>query len=349
MIIQCTNCKAKFRISDSKLKGDSIKARCAKCEQIFVAKVGENAFKDIQVKIRKPGLDPSIFDEKTPPPEDFQESKDFPLFDTAELSVGDITSTSIPSSDSPSERKKEAMPVLPLVEESSQEKAPEEFPDTNTANLPRSSLEEPLEGEVPPSIQMKEISSTRALAKIELKKIQTIKGVTRSRGDYTPKKWFSLVYPLIIALSLSGGLLLTGLNFPFKNLSLLEAKVPKSIKKGLTLIELDSDYVPTAAGFSVFVINGKLYNNSSLPRAKIIVEGQLYSDGNIFLSKEKFSCCTNFSKLSVHEISSMDSLLLMYKKDQVEELKPFTSLPFTLVFKKPEEPVKSFIINILDE
>ncbi|HEY6837119.1 MAG TPA: zinc-ribbon domain-containing protein, partial [Geobacteraceae bacterium] len=36
MIVQCDECKAKFKLDDSKVKAGGVKVRCSKCKHIFV-------------------------------------------------------------------------------------------------------------------------------------------------------------------------------------------------------------------------------------------------------------------------------------------------------------------------
>ena len=326
MVIQCTNCKAKFRVPDSKIKKDQTKVRCAKCEQIFVAKIGENVFSE---EARKPKASERV---PEPPPNDLPEA---PIFKESELSFSQESS------------------IKDLIQEelkgSGDEKSSraDEFPDPDTANLPKEQLEE-----------MKESGDDSAMGssmevpigRIELKKMPAGGRQQARRGkEYNFKKSVYSLYPLVLCLAFIAGLFMVGLTFPFKDTVLLGSSVPGSIKPGLTITKIQSETVSTVSGDTFFVIRGDIFNNSNKPKAKINLQGELYSTNNLFIVKEQFPCCLGFSKETLHEISNLDSFILMYKKDQIEELKPYQRLPFTLVFKKPDEFVKSFRVNILNE
>jgi len=346
MIIQCTSCKARFKIPDGKMQKEEMKARCAKCGQIFSAKAGVNAFTESQ----EPALESVTVEvadrleavAEPPVKKEVNDIFDEPaLFDAGELSIDTVEPPASP------EPPKPKPPEIQPGEGETEIKATKDngFPESDTERIGKDIAlaldgkptfgdvkKEPAKSEVKPQMVPEKAAKTKIIKKEPMGLFQ-----------------ISLLYFATVLVSLILGLLFMGLKFPFKDLSLLYSSVPDSIKPGLTITGIGSDYVRTFAGEPLFVINGKAFNNSERTLKGIKFEAELYSKGKRFIKKEKFPCCLSLSRKVLHDIKDLNSVQLIYERDRVDEVRPYQKLPFTLVFKKPQDRIESLRVNILDE
>jgi len=347
MIIQCTHCKAKFQIADDKFaQKDEIKARCAKCEQIFPAKIGQNAFPgNIPDDAGKDSFDSLLTDDKHEPAE--KVSKDEALSES--IFNGVEVDESQKSDDS-------STPLSDLAEELSQETemkegAPQEFPDSDTAAKPVDVKPPDAQTEhLAPKIKG-EVSNGKFVAKIPLKKVVAVtvnKTRVQKRAPTISNKFYFL-YPVIIIAAILVGLMLVGVKLSFNNILILKSKAPSKIKNAPIIFDYDSETLKTTSGATLLVISGIIYNNSSKEIKNAFVESELYDDGSKLITKDKFPCCLKIQKSDLYEIENMDAIKGVYKKELLSSLKPYEKSPFTSIFKNPEEAVVSFRINVLNE
>ncbi len=367
MIIQCTHCKAKFRIPDSKAKKDEIKARCAKCEQIFVAHKGKNAFpennKTGPEEAEKSGIDSITKNiEEELSASDVSASGEEEDFSFSDSDFGLDSEGNIQGSDdsiaitgnTQDQIEEQAKPAQGDTHQKLKEEVSEELIKAetmaNTQALPESEMSE--EDVNNKSVTYREVSENgKAVAKIQLKKIPIagLSGKTRvQKKEWIPGKWIYLLYPLVVFIAAFSGFIAAGININFKNLELLQSKVSHTMSGDFLVTDISSENIQTVSGEDLYTISGWIFNNTAENVGKVVLEAELYSKERRFIMKEKFPCCVNLSKMSIHELSVSDSFEPLYTEDKVVNLESYKKLPFTLIFKKPEEAVESFRINIIN-
>jgi len=335
MVIHCTNCKAKFKIPDSKIKKDETKVRCAKCGQIFVAKIGENAFAEDE-QVNKPEAVTKPIKDKPSVEKNVAFSEEA-LFGSEDLMFDEDTQAKkAPSSAGEKDSESAISEMASELEKHIQEEQgpvvkKEEDSNNNATNI------QPTREDVKKEKQ----------DKIPKKKLAGPK--TQRVNDGLSRKWIAILYPVVIVGTLITGLVLAGLSPSLKNVSLVLEGTPDVLKKGINVIEAKSELLKTASGFELFAIQGELYNNAEKIARDVVLEGELFTGANRFIVKEKFDCCVSISRLALREISDIKSLLSSSDFEKVSEIPSYSSLKFTLVYPKPEEPVNAFRINILND
>lgn len=365
MIIQCTHCKARFKISDDKASKEEIKARCAKCEQIFIARMGVNAFPGDEISRAgnggeaEPKIDrnqpqiPLVKKQGSGP----EESSDAPMFNEGELGI----------KEQPEQKQESSLQDIVMGQDAGSQA--EDLPDPDTQQKVDPSIESPIEKveeqkEEDEKHEESALSETQALekspgsedsnsvavAKIKLKKVPAISRKTSvRRREYDPPKYLLGLYPAVLIVATLIGLVAAGIPFPFKKIGLLFGHHPGITSKSINISDISSDNVRSVSGNDYFVINGVVFNNSGEEIKDLTMEAELYSNNNRFIVKKRFPCCVNLDRTAIYEIGGPQDIEDLFKKELLKAPRKDASEPFTLLFKKPDETIESFRINILNE
>jgi predicted Zn finger-like uncharacterized protein len=361
MIVQCEICGAKYNIEDAKITSKGVKVRCAKCKHVF--------------SVEPPSLTPPPPQTQQPqtpsptPPTSGPAGDDFLQdFESFEKFHKDLMDTPGPEpgppidEESPFERGEfEGIPQ-DTGEVPSEVPSMEEFP---TEEWPGPSPEqqkptESLEGEMDtPTFDMEGLEEERYVDKPQV--IPKKKKTSRS---------FVLIGILLI-VALGGYYLWSerGMEFSLPgNIPSLIKSVPENIKSipeklqylwedirgiergSLTFSDLEG-YKDIIGEVPVFVITGKILNDTNKTKKHVRIKAVLLNDKNKVLDEKQTMCGSYFTKENLKKLPprfTRGDFKLRPPVPSQMRVAPRMSVPFIVIFPKMPPDAQEFQVEIVD-
>ncbi|HSB07468.1 MAG TPA: zinc-ribbon domain-containing protein [Thermodesulfobacteriota bacterium] len=325
MIITCASCLTKFNLDDSRIPPKGVKVRCSRCQHVFYV---------------------------VPPPETKEEvMEDFESFAKfhEDLIMPGEEPAPVPGLE---EERKELLPLQKEEEEPLQKPMP---PETEAPEQEEDAL---LFGEkgLKEKEEMEEVFPEREEA--ELKPSEP-KELVRRRERRGPAPVFAILFVLLLlAFGLyylwaevgSGGKLSPYLETPGQKIKQVLNKIWGSEKGGLTISDL-TGYEEKVGDISVFIIEGKVSNQSRFTKKQIKVKVLIFDQDKMKLA-EKVAICGRV--LSRQELKSQPPAFFkgeMVIKPQTEKEGVVSSgkaAPFMVVFRDPLSQAKEFKVEIIE-
>lgn len=375
MIIQCPDCKARFRLAEEKVSPEGTRVRCTKCQNVFVVTppAQPDTPREPVAKVPDPFED-QAFDSVDMDPGAFDFGSDDSLL--GEGAFGDAReSDSLSGSgdfagpeqagdgfsggdddfalggaesfqeevafswDPPPVEDSE--PVAPAGESDAEKPAAPQAFDEPDASAPEVSDNEP-PGCLPG------MDGEKALKKIPPPASRVV-GPPKSR-----RKGLVLLLLLVLA-----GALATGGAWMWRNgmtdlskvlVALHLAKASGASAVQLKPVALQGFFVKNSKEGTLFVIGGQVRNQSAEARSAIAVKGVLYDGGDRELSQRTVFCG---NPLSVNELRSMSFVAMAERMNNQFgdsltnfNVSPGKTIPFTIVFNRLPEGLASFDVKL---
>jgi predicted Zn finger-like uncharacterized protein len=350
MIVQCEICGAKYNIEDSKITTKGVKVRCAKCKHVF--------------SVEPPSLSPPPQPQTpsplppTPGPAGDDFLQDFESFEKFHKELMDTPGPELgPPIDEESPFERGEFEGIPqdTGEVPSEVPSMEEFP---TEEWPGPSPEqqkptESLEGEMDtPTFDMEGLEEERYLDKPQV--IPKKKKTSRS---------FVLIGILLI-VALGGYYLWSErgmeLSLPGNIPSLIKSIPEKlqylwedirGIERGsLTFSDLEG-YKDIIGEVSVFVITGKILNDTNKTKKHVRIKAVLLNDKNKVLDEKQTLCGSYFTKESLKKLPARftrgDFKLRPPVPSQMR-VAPRMSVPFIVIFPNMPPDAQEFQVEIVE-
>ena len=354
MIAQCENCGTKYNIEDSKITPEGVKVRCAKCKQIFTVK----PFSDTPAA---PPPEPSPPTPPTPEPEREDFLQDFESFEKfhKEL-IGTPGPETGPSTDEES-----------LFESVEFDKIP---PDTgDTGEAPAS--EGPSIGEFPteewPGPPIEEGGPTESVEGELDTPTFDMEGLEEEKyfetPQVTPKRrtisWPFVLIGILIVIALGGYYLWSekGVKFsipwdiqpflksiPDKVQSLVDGV--RGIERGsLSFSDLEG-YKDTIGKVPVFVITGKVLNDTNKTKKHVRIKAILLDNENKVLDEKQTLCGSYFTKEDLRKLPPRFARSNFRIRPMPSKMRvpPRTSSPFIVIFPNMPPDANEFQVEIVD-
>jgi len=356
MIVQCEVCQAKYNLEDSKITPEGVKVRCAKCKNIFT----------VTPTTATPPTPPSP---PTPPPpkpagDDFLED-----FESFEKFHKDLMDTPGPETGPPmdEERLVEREIVDKMPGDTGEVSPPEdlgmaEFP---TEEWPGPSLDEQgqtesMEGEMDtPTFDMSGLEDQDYF----------------ERPTVTPKKrktsWTFVLIGILLIVALGGFYLWSEhgmkLSLPGNIPSLLKS-IPERLKfvpeklqsvwenirgierGSLSFSDLEG-YKDTIGEIPVFVITGKVLNNTNKTKKHVRIRAILLNDKNKLLDEKQTLCGSYFTNEDLKKLPPRfirgDFKIRPPAPNQMR-VDPQMTVPFIVIFPKMSPDAQEFEVEIIE-
>jgi predicted Zn finger-like uncharacterized protein len=347
MIVQCEQCQTKYNVEDSKITPQGVRVRCAKCQTVFA--------------VKPPQAPPP------PPPtegedflEDFESFEKFHkgLMETPGPKTGDTPGLQTPPStaeESPFERGEfDSIPQDVSAEPPSEGPRMAEFP---TEEWPGPSPDEQKQTEFmeeemeTPTFDMKGLEEKRYFEK----------------PPATPAKrktsWTFVLIGILILVALGGYYLWSerGMRFSLPgNIPSLLKSIPerlqsivddiRGIERGsLTFSDLEG-YKDTIGEVPVFVITGKILNETNKTKKHVRIKAILLNDKNQVLDEKQTLCGSSFTKEDLKNLPprfARGDFKIRPVPSQMR-VAPRKSAPFIVIFPNMPPEANEFQVEIVD-
>ncbi len=322
MIITCASCLTKFNLDDSRIPSKGAKVRCSRCKHTFYV---------------------------VPPPETKEEvMENFESF--AKYHEDRIPpAEEAPKKVSPKAERQESIP-LPTGEE--RPSPPPESAASPEATAPFESMEE----EEPFPFGEKALRETEKKEKAEVKPSKP-KGFARSRERRRLSPLLAI--PVIVVLLIfglfylwtafgSGGKLSPYLEGPVQKMKGIWSSLWGIEKEGLSVGDL-TGYEEKTGDLSLFVIEGKVSNQSRFTKKFIRVKVILFDSDKLKMAEKEAFCGPILSRQDVKNQPPAFFKGDMVIKPQTEKemLVPSSTVaPFMVIFRDPLSQAKEFKVEI---
>jgi predicted Zn finger-like uncharacterized protein len=329
MIITCASCLTKFNLDDSRISAKGAKVRCSRCKHIFYV---------------------------VPPPETKEE-----IIENAE-SFAKYHEDLI----GPSEAKIETPQKVKVEEEVTQEE--EEETSLFSEGAPVEKMEEapPLEKVVPPE-QKEQVVPPEQGEKLFfeglVKKERMEKPPKPKRMVRTERRGLPRFLPLFIVLVLvvfgilyvwtelsSGGKLSPYLESPVKKVTELWNQFWGIESEDLIVGDL-SGYEERMGELSLFIIEGKVRNQSQYTKKHIKVRVVIFSQDKLKVDEKETICGRIISReeLKKQPVEFFRGEMVIKPETNQERVTPSgKSTPFMVIFKDPPSQAKEFKVEIIE-
>jgi predicted Zn finger-like uncharacterized protein len=329
MIITCASCLTKFNLDDSRISAKGAKVRCSRCKHIFYV---------------------------VPPPETKEE-----IIENAE-SFAKYHEDLI----GPSEAKIETPQKVKVEEEVTQEE--EEETSLFSEGAPVEKMEEapPLEKVVPPE-QKEQVVPPEQGEKLFfeglVKKERIEKPPKPKRMVRTERRGLPRFLPLFVVLVLvvfgilyvwtelsSGGKLSPYLESPVKKITELWNQIWGIESEDLIVGDL-SGYEERMGELSLFIIEGKVKNQSQYTKKHIKVRVVIFSQDKLKVDEKETICGRIISReeLKKQPVEFFRGEMVIKPETNQERVTPSgKSTPFMVIFKDPPSQAKEFKVEIIE-
>jgi len=328
MVITCASCLTKFNLDDSRITSKGVKVRCSRCKHVFYVvsppetkeEVMENfeSFAKFHEDLMVPGEVPAKepVQEKVSPPPPRQEE----------------------------ERPQKPKPVEEAPSEKEEEKEEEE-----EALLFRDRATKEIE---------KEEVSYEGGEKVEAKSPSS-KEKARRRERRGPSPFLAiLIILLLLVFGLfylwtevgSGGKLSPYLEAPIKRIETLWQKVWGTEREGLQVGDL-TGYEEKIGDTSIFVIEGKVSNQSRFNRKHIKVKVILFDQDKVKMAEKEAICGLTLSRQDLKSQPPAFFKGEMVVKPQTENegiVSAGKICPFMVIFRDPLSQAREFKVEIVE-
>ena len=347
MIVQCERCQTKYNIEDSKITPRGVRVRCAKCKHVFAAKPPQ-----------------------APPPPPPTEGEDFLQdFESFEKFHKDLMETPGPETGDTSGLQT----APPTGEESPFERGEFDFSPQDTGAVPPS--EGPSMAEFPTEEWPGPSPDGQRQTEFMEEEMETptfdMRGLEEKeyfeRPPAIPKKrktsWTFVVIGILIVVALGGYYLWSErgmeLSLPGNIPSLLKSIPEKlqsivddirGIERGsLTFSDLEG-YKDTIGEVPVFVITGKILNETNKTKKHVRIRAILLNDKNKVLDEKQTLCGRSFTKEDLKNLPprfARRDFRIRPVPDQMR-VAPRTSVPFIVIFPNMPPEANEFQVEIVD-
>jgi predicted Zn finger-like uncharacterized protein len=344
MIITCASCLTKFNLDDSRIPAEGIKVRCSRCKHIFFV---------------------------VPPPETKEEIienfESFAKYHEELMEPGEKKEEASPEAEI---KKKEAVPEEEeeetfLFSEKTPAKKAEELSRPQKAEK----LARPEKEEKPAGLgKAEELAPPEELEKLPLEEL-----LKEERVESKPSKPKSMIraeqrgpsrfFALLIVLALlifgvfyvwselsSGGRLFPYLEYPVKKITEFWNQI-WGIEKGDLVVEGLSGYEERIGEVPLFIIEGKVKNQSNFTKKHIKVKVVIFDQDKLKVA-EKEAICGRIIDRGELKKQPMDFFKgeMVIKPQTKEEMitRPDKTTPFMVIFKDPPSQAKEFKVEIVE-
>lgn len=334
MIITCASCLTKFNLDDSRISAKGVKVRCSRCKHVFYV---------------------------VPPPE------------TKEEIIEDFQSFAKYHEDliEPGEKKIETPQKAKVEEEEKEEVTPEEEEETflfsEKALLEKMEKVPPLE-EVAPPEKIEKVVPPEQGEKLffeEPVKEESIevKPTRPKRMVRAEKRGLSRFFALFVVLVLlvfgilyvwtelsSGGKLSPYLESPVKKITELWNQIWGIEKEDLIVGDL-SGYEEKMGEISLFIIEGKVKNQSQYTKKYIRIRVVLFSQDKLKVDEKEAICGRIISReeLKKQPVEFFRGEMVIKPETNQEMVTPSgKATPFMVIFKDPPSQAKEFKVEIVE-
>ncbi len=346
MIVQCENCGTKFNIEDSKIKPEGIKLRCSKCKHVFSVEspspspqppppppapepAGDDFIQDFESfeKFHKELID-------TPGPETGPPGDEESMFETIEFEGISPDRGEAPPSEGPSmaEAPTEEWPGPSLGREGPMESIEEEMV---TPTFDMEGLEEEGYFEKPQLISKKR--------KISWPFVLIVVLLILAFGAY----YFSSVHGMKLRLPKDIPSLIKSI--PEKLRYMWEDV--RGIERGsLTFSDLEG-YRDIISEVPVFVIKGKILNDTNKTKKHVRIKAVLLNDKNGVLNEKQTLCGISFTKEELKTLSphfTRGDFKIRPPLPSQMNVAPRMSVPFIVIFPNIPTDAQEFQVEILE-
>ena len=334
MIITCASCLTKFNLDDSRISAKGVKVRCSRCKHVFYV---------------------------VPPPE------------TKEEIIEDFQSFAKYHEDliEPGEKKIETPQKAKVEEEEKEEVTPEEEEETflfsEKALLEKMEKVPPLEKVAPPEKIEKVVPPEQGekLFFEEPVKEESIevKPTRPKRMVRAEKRGLSRFFALFVVLVLlvfgilyvwtelsSGGKLSPYLESPVKKITELWNQIWGIEKEDLIVGDL-SGYEEKMGEISLFIIEGKVKNQSQYTKKYIRIRIVLFSQDKLKVDEKEAICGRIISReeLKKQPVEFFRGEMVIKPETNQEMVTPSgKATPFMVIFKDPPSQAKEFKVEIVE-
>jgi predicted Zn finger-like uncharacterized protein len=339
MIVQCERCQAKYNLDDSKITPEGVRVRCSKCQHIFA--------------VTAPA--------PPPPPPPHGEDDFLQDFESFEKFHKDLMETPGLETGSPADQGN-------MIERG-------EFDDIAKATPPPPPSEGPSMPEFPseewPDLSFEEQQPIESLGGEMETPTFDMKGLQEKeyfeRPQQVPKrrktsKAFVLIGVLVIIVL--GGFYLwkeRGLEFRLPgNIPSFIESIPEKIQSlwgnirgiergSLSFSDLEG-YKDSVGNVSVFVIKGKVINETNKTKKHVRVKATLLDDKNKILEEKQILCGTTFKKDDLKKLPPRfvrGDFKIRPSPNQMR-VAPRASIPFVVIFPNMPPDAQEFQVEIIE-
>jgi len=338
MIITCASCLTKFNLDDSRIQAKGIKVRCSRCKHIFYVvpppetkeEMIENAesFAKFHEELMGPG------EKETEAPQETEVQKEEVGSEREEEEVG------------PEREEEEAFPDLEKAAEEKTEQwpSPSEFREVEEPMPPEKA--EQLILEEPRKAERKEGRPSRPKGMAQAAK----------RG---PLRFVPLVIIVVLLIfgifyvwtELSmGGRLSSYLEYPVKKVTELWNQVWGVEKEDLTVGDINI-YDAQVEGLTLFVIEGKVKNQSKLARKHVKLRISIFDEEKVKVAEQDAICgrLIGREELKRQPPEFFKGDMIIKPETEREMVVPAgKEVPFMVIFKNLPSRAKDFKYEILE-
>ncbi|OGP93779.1 MAG: hypothetical protein A2157_15675 [Deltaproteobacteria bacterium RBG_16_47_11] len=319
MLVTCASCLTKYHLDDSKISEKGAKVRCSRCKHIFY--------------LAQPP------DTKEEVAEDFESFAKYheELIGPDQRALG----ISLQEEEEEKEREKKEEGGLEGEEEKFlfSEKAPEKKEDRIS---PKEYLEEK-EAEVQPA---------------QIKKKVGVEGKIWRRGIRPSRSFALLLIITILVIGLfylwaelrAGGKLSPYFEYPLKKINQLWNEIWGTEIEGLVVKNL-AGYEEKVGEFSLYVIEGKVENQSPETKKHIKVKVVIFDQGRMKVTEKEIFCGRTLDRAGLRSLSSDffgGEMIIQPQTEKEMVTPPGTTVPFMIIFKDLPAQAKEFKVDIVE-
>jgi predicted Zn finger-like uncharacterized protein len=359
MIVTCASCLAKFNLDNSRIPSKGTKVRCSRCRHVFYIVpppetkevVDENfeSFAKYHEELFKPG-------EKEEADESFESFAKYhkELFKPGEKQEVDENSESFAKTHeelSKPREKEEEFPEFPSAIEFEKE------PMAAAATEEEEEEETFLFSEKPSA--EKGVETVPSVGEeSEANAFKPKKMVRRERRR--PSLFFALVVVLILLVFGAFYYLWTGVGsagqlssyfeYPIEKIAHLWNQVWGTEKRGLTIGDL-TGYEEKIGEFSLFIIEGKVNNQSGFTKKHIKVKVAIFDQSKVKVAEKEIVCgrIIGHDEMKTLPANFFVGEIVIRPKTEKEMIAPSgKTIPFMVIFKHLSSQAKEFAVEIVE-
>ena len=354
MIVTCASCLTKFNLDDSKISSKGTKVRCSRCQHVFyiVPPLGQKeesgesfeSFTKYHKELFKPG-------EKEVPEESFESFTKYhkELFKPEEKEVPEVSFEAFAKNHKElfkPEGKEEEFPEfsspLEFAKESmTAEEEGEAFPFSEKAPTEKGvEMVPPVEGEP---------------------EIKAFKSQKKARREGRRPSFFFIVFGVLILLCLgalyylwtgvgSVGKLSSYFENPIGKITHLWNQIGGTEKRGLTIGDL-TGYEEKVGEFPLFIIEGKVNNQSRFTKKHIKVKVAIFNQNKVKVAEKETICGPIIGRGELKTLppeTFLEEIVIKPKTEEETIAASGKTIPFMLIFKHLSIQAKEFTVEIVE-
>ena len=359
MIVQCEFCEAKYNLEDSKITPEGVKVRCVKCQHIFA----------VTPASATPAAPPTPPSPPTPPTPERAEDDFLQDFESFAKFHKDLIDTPGPQTGLPTDEESllergefdnmsQDMRGVPPPEDVSMAEFPtEEWPGPSREDQGQTeSLEEEMDM---PTFDMKGLEDQEYFERPRTipKRRKTSKtfvliGILLTAALGTYYLWSEHG----MKLSLPGNIPSLFKSIPEK-LKFVPEKLQsvwddiRGIQRGRPSISDLGEYKDTIGKVPVFVITGKVLNNTNETKKYVRIKAILYNDKNEILDEKQTLCGSYFTREELKNLPprfTRGDFKIRPPMPSQMHVAPGMTIPFIVIFPNISPDVQEYEVEIVD-